>query len=390
LTLPNPVKDKAAITGVGYTKISRSSGLSVAALALEACSKAIADAGLGPADVDGIISYSVNDSVSVRDAATALGLPNIQWLDDIYGGGPESCAVIGRAAMAIASGLCNHVLCFRAMNGRSGARMGQLGSRPATPGGYGGASQFMTPFGYAGPPQRNAMMARRHMAVYGTTHDQMGIIAVTLRANAVHNERAIMRQPITLDDYHSSRWVAEPFHLLDCCQETDAGCAMMVSRAGLARSMPHRPAYVMAFAYGGGPGPSVHRDKDPDFTTMFPKYIAPGLFQRAGVTVADVDVAELYDAFTFTLLCQLEDFGFCEKGEGGPFVEAGHIAPSGTVPVGTHGGLLSEGYIHGFNNVAEAVSQLRGDAGKRQVRDAEIALCSGFGGNVGSALLLRR
>ncbi len=384
------VRDTSAITGAGYTKISRASGVSVAALALECCHKAILDAGLARQDIDGIISYSVGDSVPVRDVATALGLPSLQWANDTHGGGPESCGIIAQAALAIAGGLCKHVLCFRALNGRSGARMGQLGSHPTSATGYGGDLQFMAPFGYAGPPHRNAMAMRRHMALYGTAAEQFGAVAVTLRANAVHNERAIMRAPITLDDYLASRFIAEPLRLLDCCQETDAGCALIVSRADLARSMPHRPAHVMSFAYGGGPGPSVHRDKDPDFTTLFPRYIAQGLFDRAGVSVADVDVAEIYDAFTITVICQLEDFGFCNKGEGGPFVQAGHIALNGRIPVGTHGGLLSEGYMHGFNNIAEAVSQIRGDAGARQVKDAEIVLCSGFGGNVGSALLLRR
>ena len=379
----------AAITGVGYTRISRNSGVSVAALALEASHNAVQDAGLTPRDIDGVLSYSVNDSVSVRDVATALGIAEAQWFNDINGGGSQSCAIIAQAAMAVTSGLCRHVLCYRAMNGRSGVRMGRLGTSGG-PSGVSGAAQFMAPFGFAGPPQTYAMMARRHMAAFGTTSDQLGIIAVTLRANAVNNERAIMRAGITLDDYRQSRWVAEPFRLLDCCQETDAACAMVVSRSDVAGSLPHPPISVLSFAYGGGPAPSGQLDKYSDFTTMFPAFIAPGLFQRAGVTVEDVDIAEIYDAFTFTVLCQLEDFGFCKKGEGGPFVEAGNIAPGGKIPVGTHGGLLSEGYIHGFNNVAEAVQQLRWEAGPRQVAGVEIGLCSGFGGNVGSALLLRR
>ncbi|MBI3744020.1 MAG: acetyl-CoA acetyltransferase [Chloroflexi bacterium] len=389
-TVPtNTAKDQAAVSGVGYTKITRNSGVSVMTLALEACYNAIRDAGLTPKDVDGILSYSVNDSVPVREVAMALGMAGTHWQNDVQGGGSQSCAIVAQAAMAIASGLCKHVVCFRAMNGRSGVRMGRLRTSAGATG-FGGTTQFMAPFGFGGPPMTYAMMARRHMIEYGTTNDQLGAIAVTLRANALHNERAVMRDPLTLDDYRASRWVAQPFHLLDCCQETDAACAMIVSRADIARDMPHRPAYVTSFAYGGGPNPGPQLDKYDDFTTMFPKYIAPGLFARAGITVADVDVAEIYDAFTFTVLCQVEDFGFCKKGEGGPFVESGNIALTGKIPVGTHGGLLNEGYVHGLNNVAEAVGQLRGRAGRRQVKDAEIALCSGFGGNVGSALLLRR
>jgi len=388
----NPIGDKAAITGVGYTPITRNSGVSVASLAFEACGNAIKDAGLTPQDIDGVITYSpANDTISVRDVQTGFGMTNNQWNCDISGGGTQSCSSIAQAAMVIASGLCNHVLAFRAMNGRTGVRMGGMGglgrgsSQTA-----GGSRQWVSPFGFGGAPQSYAMMARKHMATYGTTQEHLGNIAVTLRANAQHNERAIMRSPITLEDYHNSRWVAEPFHLLDCCQETDAGCAMVISRADLAKSMPHPPAYIMSFAYGGGPGINTELDKYADFTTMFPKFIAPGLFARAGITPEDVDVAEIYDAFTFTVLCQVEDFGFCEKGEGGPFIAEGNIAPTGKIPVGTHGGLLSEGYIHGFNNVAEAVSQVRGDAGVRQIPNVEIALASGFGGNMGSALLLHR
>lgn len=381
------MRGQAAITGVGYTSITRNSGVPVGALALEACVKAVSDAGLKPKDIDGVLSYSVGDSMPVRDVATAIGLERVEWFSDIQGGGSQSCAIIAQAAMVINSGLCNHVICFRAMNGRSGVRMGRLRTNSAGSR-FGGVSQFNAPFGFGGPPMTYAMMARRHMAEYGTTNEHLGSIAVNLRSNAVNNERAIMRTPLTMEDYHSSRWVAEPFHLLDCCQETDAGCALVVSRGDLSSGMKHAPIYVRSFAFGGGPAPGPNLDKYQDLTTMFPKYIGPGLFQRAGLTVADVDVAEIYDAFTFTVLCQLEDFGFCEKGEGGPFVMGGNIGLRGRIPVGTHGGLLSEGYIHGLNNVAEAVSQLRGDAGGRQVQDAEVALCSGFGGNVGSALIL--
>ena len=385
-------KDKAAITGVGYTKITRNSGTSVGPLAFEACSNAIKDAGLTPGDIDGILSYSMQDSVGVGEVSAGLGMKSVHWWNNILGGGSQSCAIVAQASMAVASGLCDHVLCYRALNGRSGIRMGKLISTTMTASvakEYPGPGQWSAPYGFAGPPMQYAMMARKHMETYGTTHDHLGTIAVTLRSNALKNERAIMRTPITMEDYHSSRWIAEPFHMLDCCLETDAGCAMVVSRAELAKDMPHPPAYIMSFAYGGGPFMGT-MDKYEDFTTMFPKYLAPGLFARAGITVKDVKAAELYDAFTFALLCQIEDFGFCAKGEGGPFIAEGHTALNGSIPVSTHGGLLSEGYIHGFNNVAEGVSQVRGTAGERQVKDAEIVLCSGFAGTFGSGLLLRR
>jgi len=385
------VKDQPAITGVGYTKITRNSGVSVMALALQACANAIRDAGLTSKDIDGLVSYSLGDSIYVREVAAALGVPQTQWLADFYGGGPESCSVIAAAAMAISSGVCKHVLCYRAMNGRSGVRMGRRAGSGGEAGSVTGPNQFMTPFGLGGPPFRNAMIAQRHMAEYGTKAEHLGAIAITLRGNATKNPRALMRAPLTMDEYLASRFIAAPLRLLDCCQESDGGCAIVVSRSDLARGLPHRAAYVAAFASGSGPGPSLAKDKDPDFTRMFPKYIAPGLFHRAGVAVEDVRVAELYDAFTISVLCQLEDFGFCKKGEGGPFAAAGNISLDARVSVATHGGLLSEGHIHGMNNIAEAVSQIRGDAGPRQAKHADVVLCSGYGGgNVGCALLLQR
>ena len=155
------------------------------------------------------------------------------------------------------------------------------------------------------------------------------------------------------------------------------------------KDLPHKPVYIRSFAYGGGKAIGGQMDKYEDFTALFPKHIAPGLYRRAEMTPDDIDIAEIYDAFTFVLLAQVEGFGFCKEGEGGPFIAEGNIAPTGKVPMATHGGLLSEGYVHGFNNVAEAVDQLRGDCGERQIRGASTALCSGFGGNMGSAVVLR-
>lgn len=363
--------------------------MSTTTLAFEACTKAIKDAGLTSKDIDGIVSYALfADSTSVREVQTGLGMTESQWNCDVNGGGTQSNAVLAQASMAITAGLCNHIVLYRALNGRSGVRMGRIGTTSAAQG-FAGGNQWTAPFGFAGPPQSYAMMARKHMAMYGTTSDHLGHLAVTLRANAVKNERALMRTPLTLDDYHNSRWVADPFHILDCCQETDAGVAMVVSRADLARDMPHKPVYISSFAYGGGKAIGGAMDKYDDFTTLFGNYIAPGLYRRAGITVDDIDLAEIYDAFTFVALAQIEDFGFCKKGEGGPFIADGNIAPTGRIPVGTHGGLLSEGYVHGFNNVAEAVDQLRGEAGPLQVKNARVALTSGFGGNMGSALILK-
>jgi len=381
-------RDRAAITGLGCTPFSRNSGLSVEALALQASIGAIRDAGLSPRDIDGVVSYAVGDSAPVRSIAQALGLESSNWYVDLFGGGSYSCAAVANAAMAVALGLCRHVLVYRALNGRSGRRLGR--NADASERSVGGPLQFSVPFGQLGPAHAYGMLARRHMIEYGTTTEQFGHVAVTLRANAVENERAIMRDPITLEDHRASRWIAEPFRLLDCCQETDGACALVVSSSETARDLRHPPAYVSSFAVGGRGAPALTPDKVEDFATFFPAHIAPGLYARAGIEVGDIDLAALYDAFTFLVIGQLEDFGFCKKGDGGPFVADGQIARGGAIPVGTNGGLLSEGYVHGLNNVLEAVSQLRGDAAERQVAGAEVALASGWGANVGSALILRR
>jgi acetyl-CoA acetyltransferase len=380
-------RDRAAITGVGYTPLRRSSGVSVEALALQASLGAIHDAGLAPRDIDGVVSFAVGDSVGVRSVAQALGLESSNWYVDLFGGGSFSCAAVAHAAMAVALGLCRHVLVYRALNGRSGRR---LGRNPAASQTFvGGPQQFSVPFGQLGPAHSYGMLARRHMIEYGTTTEQFGQVAVTLRSNAVQNERAIMRSPMTLEDHQASRWIAEPFRLLDCCQETDGACALVVSASEIARDLAHPPVYLSSFAVGGRGASSLTPDKVADFASFFPAHIAPGLYARAGIQVGDIDLAALYDAFTFLVIAQLEDFGFCKKGEGGPFVADGQIERGGSIPVGTNGGLLSEGYVHGINNVLEAVSQLRGTAGVRQVAGVEVALASGWGANVGSALILR-
>jgi acetyl-CoA acetyltransferase len=238
-----------------------------------------------------------------------------------------------------------------------------------------------------------AMWCRRHMIRYGTTAEQLGEVAVTCRANATLNSRAMQRDPMTMDDYMASRFIVEPFRLLDICLESDGACAVLVTSADRAKDMAKPPVYVMGAAYGGGPNQGedlFDAIRWPEHAENYAKYIAEDLWGGAGVSPKDVDVAEIYDCFTYSVLMQLEGLGFCNEGEGGSFVQGGRIARDGELPINTHGGLLSEAYIHGFNHVIEAVSQLRGDAGERQVRDAEIALTTAGAMTCGSAMVLRR
>ncbi len=381
----DPLRDRAAITGIGATGFSKASGMSVAKLALTACRAAVADAGLTRDDVDGLVTFHDNDTSPVRDVATALGLPTLRWWSDTLCGGNWACAAVASAAMAVATGMANHVLVYRAMNGRSGHRLGRFGGARTD-----GAYQFLAPYGFGTPAQIFGMFARRHMHEFGTTRSDLGRVAITLRGHAALNPRAVRREPLTMDEYLGARVIADPFGLYDCCQETDGAVALVVSSAASAVDRPHPPVYVHAAVHGAGHAPRLPFDRWSDFATSCFGRLGDELFAKADRSRADVDVALLYDAFTFEVLHQLEELGFCGRGEGGPFVSDGNIALGGRLPVNPHGGLLSEGYIHGLNHSLEAVEQLRGVAGARQVPGAEVALVSAYGFVSGGLLLLRR
>jgi acetyl-CoA acetyltransferase len=386
----NGFRDRAAIAGVGYTEFSKDSGVSTLTLAVDAILAALEDAGLTVDDVDALATHRVGDSTPPWVVAPALGVPEVSWYLDQFGGGSVSHSVVGQAAMAVASGVAKTVVCYRAINARSEFRMGGTGRGPAPLFDV----QYQAPYGYFAPPQQFAMFARAHMLRYGTTHEHFGHVAVNQRANAVKNTRALKRDPITMDDYLSSRWIAEPFRLLDCSLETDGACAVVVTGAERARDLRQPSVLVSGAAWGGGDSFfSGTGSADTDFTTTEAARIAPRLYAMAGAGPEDIDVAELYDCFTYSVIVQLEDYGFCAKGEGGPFAASGATRLDGELPVNTHGGFLSEGYVHGINHIAEAVAQLRGSAGDRQVPGAEVALSTAQPGYVlagTSALILRK
>jgi len=382
------LRDKYAITGVGETPYTKNSGTPVLNLAVEACLKAAADAGVDVKDVDGIISYNFNDSAPAIGVATALGIPSAGYAVDFAGGGNAANLITLAACAAIEAGLAKTVLCFRAMNGRSGFRLGGGREFQAR-----GITQYTAPFGWITYPQAMAMWCRRHIIKYGTTAEQLGEVAVSSRDNATLNPRAMQRSPMTMDDYLASRFIVEPFRLYDICLESDGACAVLITSADRAKDMKHKPVYIMGGAYGGGPNQGddlFDAIRWPEHSRNYAAYIADDLWKSAGVGPSDIDVAEIYDCFTYSVLMQLEGLGFCKEGEGGPFVQSGAIRRNGSLPVNTHGGLLSEAYIHGFNHVLEAVRQLRGDAGPLQVKDAEIALTTAGAMTCGSAMVLRR
>ncbi|WP_225929477.1 thiolase C-terminal domain-containing protein [Rhodococcus opacus] len=260
--------------------------------------------------------------------------------------------------------------------------MGQAALRLA-----GGEAQFTRPFGMAGPVNLFALAATRWMHDTGATEDDLGAVVCQSRTLAVSNPRALFREAMTRDDYLASPWISTPLRRPDCCQETDAGAALIVSRTDIADIVRPNSPRIVAVVRGGGAGASS-MDKAADVSALFSHFLARKVWDTSGLTPADIDLAMIYDAYSPVVLQQLEDFGFCARGESGDFIRSGSTLPTGTLPVNPHGGLLSEGYVHGLNNVLEAVRQLRGTASSRQVPSPHVALCTGFGGSYGSAVIL--
>jgi acetyl-CoA acetyltransferase len=381
---------KAAITGIGWTDYTKDSGVTVLQLAVEAAMNAINDAGVPSDEVESFINYGLNDTVHPQAVATALGTPRIGHYMNFVGGGQVCCATLAAAEMLIESGRARHVLCFRAMNGRSATRLGGMGMEDYFSKGEGEA-QYTFPYGWMSYPQYIAMGARRHMIEYGTSSDAFAEVAMTCRENAMLNDRALMQKPMSLDDYYESRMIVDPLRLFDICLESDGACAVLVSAIEESGGLNHRPVEILSAEQGGGPRSGYAFDGQwtgPSSADLYAQYIADETFDRAGVSRDDIDLAEVYDCFTFSVISQLEGFGFCEKGGGDEFVKGGTIKRDGKLPINTNGGMLSEAYVHGMNNIAELVSQLRGDAGARQVPDAKIGLVTGFGVTTGCAAVL--
>jgi acetyl-CoA acetyltransferase len=375
---------QAAIVGVGYTDFSRDSGRTVLELALAATLNALKDAGLERGAVDGLLSYSMGDSVPVGTVARTLGLPRLRWHNDIAGGGSQCASILGDAAMAISAGLAETIVIYRALNGRTGRRMGQI----ALGAGDDQEAQFLTPYGFRGPVNLMALIAQPYAAERALTEDDMAALAVQQRAKAVINPKALLRKPLTRQDYLDAPIIASPLRRLDCCLETDGACALVVTSAERARTLVDRPVLIHAAVRGGGPGCTAMDKAGAHPTRIFSHDVAPMIFDAAGMTPSDIDLLQLYDGYSYLLLNQLEDFGFCDSSGVRDLIHSGRLDRTGDLPTNLNGGLLSEGYVHGLNNVVEAVEQLQGRAGERQAPDVTTALCTGFGGSYGSAAIL--
>lgn len=378
------LKDEAAIVGVGETKYVRGegSGMSPLKLILTAAVAAIRDAGLEPNEVDGFMTPMMG--ASAEDFAANLGIENLRYAAQVNMGGASSVASMQSAALAVASGIANYVVVPNGWNGYSGMRAREIGNDGGGDFPMGATlGNYYVPFGVNAPPQFYSIMARRHMHVYDWPQEALGNIAVAMRKHAQLNEKAYMRgRPMTLEDYKNSPWISAPYRLLDCCLETDGAAAVVITSAERARELEkktgHKPVYISGIAEGH-PYPADDIINRKDLFTIGLTYAAPKAYEMAGLGPEDADFAEIYDCFTFEVLQQIEEAGFCKRGEGPKFVAGGNIELGGKLPINTHGGLLSEAHVIGMNHIVEATRQLRGEAGPSQVENAHVGIVTGWG-----------
>jgi 17-hydroxy-3-oxo-4-pregnene-20-carboxyl-CoA lyase len=381
---------RAAIAGIGATEFSKDSGRSELKLAAEAVHAALDDAGLAPHDVDGLVTFTQDNNTEAA-VAREVGIPQLTFFSRIHYGGGAACATVQQAAMAVATGVAEVVVCYRAFNERSGQRFGQVMSGLAgAPTSSGVDASWSYPMGLSTPAAWVAMVARRYMHAYGATSEDFGRVAVADRRHAATNPKAwFYGKPITLAEHQASRWVAEPLHLLDCCQESDGGVAIVVTTPERARDLRQPAVVVRAAAQGSGADQFVMTSYYRDELTGLPEMsvVARQLWTQAGLSPQDVQVAVLYDHFTPFVLIQLEELGFCPRGQARDFIRDGAIELGGSLPVNPHGGQLGEAYIHGMNGIAEAVRQVRGSA-VNQVPHVENVLVTAGTGVPTSGLVL--
>lgn len=379
-----------AIAGIGATEFSKNSGRSELQLATEAVSAALDDAGLSPADVDGMVTYTMETNPEIQ-VAQAVGIGELTYFTRVHYGGGAACATVQQAALAVASGVADVVVGYRAFNERSGRRFGAGRSEWAATA-EGVAMGWYTTFGLMTPAAWVAMFARRYMHEYGVTSEDFGRVSVADRKHAATNPNAyFFQQPITLEDHQASRMVVDPLRLLDCCQETDGGQAFVVTSLDRARDLRHPPAVVAAAAQGAGRDQegmtSYYRDDITGLDEM--GLVARQLWEQAGIGPEDIQTAVLYDHFTPFVLVQLEELGFCKRGEAKDFIAGGAIELGGPLPVNTHGGQLGEAYLHGMNGIAEAVRQVRGSSVNQVPDVGHVLVTAGTGVPTSGAIFAR-
>jgi acetyl-CoA acetyltransferase len=374
------------ISGFGMTELTRESGRTVLDLAVEASVAAVSDAGILLSDVDGISTFSLyGDSVPCASVASSLGLGDNHYMLDANVGGQSPSHIILMAAAAVRFGLADHILVFRALNGRSGKRLGRELDT-------GGSSAYRYISGLTSYPQVIAMWVQRYLLETGGDERDLGAAVIAQRKYAELNARAVRRKRLTLEDYLAEPYVATPFRRSDCAIEVDGAAAVLISRREMVSAQNRPLVGIRAGAWITHEG-----DLDlggsylaTDFSRSFASHLSERLYSRALMSPADIDIAELYDCFSGLMMMNLEGFGFCGRGEAGQFLREGHTGLNGSLPTNTNGGLLAEGYLHGLNTVIEAVRQLQGRGGALQVPDAATALVCSGGRVAGSAMILER
>jgi len=379
-----------AIAGIGATDFSKDSGRSELRLAVEAVGAALDEAGIAPRDVGGMVTFSAETNPEI-DIARSLGMGDLTFFSRIHYGGGAACGTVQQAALAVQAGVADVVVCYRAFNERSGHRFG-AGSqgRGVTPSAENAHMASYIPVGLLTPASWVAMAAQRYLHVNGATSEDFGRVAVADRRHAATNPQAwYYGRPITLEDHQASRFIVEPLHLLDCCQETDGGQALVVTSLERARDLPTTPVVVAAAAQGSGAGQDMMTSYYRDDLLGLPEMavVARQLWKTSGLGPDDMQAAILYDHFTPYVLYQLEELGFCAKGEAKEFVKDGRIELGGALPVNTHGGQLGEAYLHGMNGIAEGVRLVRGTS-CNQVPDVEHVVVTGGTGVPTSGLVL--
>jgi acetyl-CoA acetyltransferase len=385
MAIRREVWDDVRIVGVGYSPITRDSGTSVLDLALQACGNAIDDAGIDEKHVDGILSYSFNhDSVPVQAVATGLGLGDQTWALDSALGGQAPCYLAIAAAQAIHAGAANAILIYRALNGRSGARVGQA----RLPG---AAADQRYAIGFDAYAQNIALWGRRYLTETGQEPDDLGAVPVAQRLHAIENPRAVMRKPLSYEQYLETPVVADPFRLVDCTIEVDGACAILVVSAEVAAESKQPPVSFLSGGYRLGHRSGLDAGDAllwPDLTRNYTSILADELWGEAGLGPEEVDMAQIYDCFSSSVLINMEGLGLAGRGEGIEMIRSGATAKDGRLPTNTNGGLLAEGYLHGMNTLAEAVLQLQGRGEVRPAEQPETCVVTSGAMMDGSALVL--
>ena len=378
--MPTTLKDEAAIVGIGQTEFSKNSGRSEVQLASEAIKAAIDDAGLEPSDVDGMTSFTLDSSDEI-ELARAVGIDDLTFFSCVPHGGGAAIGVVHHAVMAIATGSAKAVVCYRALNGRSGQRYSSGVSEGPTTSDMIHWSWYM-PWGLMTPASWVAMYTMRYMHEYGATSEDLAQVAISTRKHAVNNPHAFFyQQPLTLEDHQNSRLIVEPFHLYDCCQETDGGCACVITSPERARDLRQPGALIRGVAQASADDQEVMTSFYRPSLTYLPEFdlVAKQVYEISGLSHDDVDTAVIYDAFTSIVLWQLESFNFCGRGEAKDFIKDGNLEVGGRLPNNTHGGQLSEAYIHGMNGVNEGTRVIRGTSTNQPEKNDHVLVTGGVG-----------